>query len=108
MFNNNTSSLFAQFDHAAFRDEGILPPADLLCRAVADRSGGPERREGFGAAEHNSGTKKEEVSRTLSRLYGYTPIAAYLGNEGWGVGLELRPGSKHSAFETQYLSAVCA
>ena len=25
-----------------------------------------------------------------------------MGNEGWGVGLELRPGSRHSAFETEY------
>lgn len=33
---------------------------------------------------------------------GYTPIAAYLGNEGWCLGLELRPGSQHSALETHY------
>jgi hypothetical protein len=50
----------------------------------------------------NSGTQKEEVSRTYQDFDGYTPIAAYLGNEGWGVGLELRPGSRHSAFETEY------
>lgn len=53
-------------------------------------------------AMDNSGTKKEEVSRTYQGFDGYTPIAAYLGNEGWNVGLELRPGSRHSAFETQY------
>jgi hypothetical protein len=28
------------------------------------------------------------------------PIAAYLGNEGWCVGLGLRPGVQHSALET--------
>jgi hypothetical protein len=50
----------------------------------------------------NSGTKKEAVSRTYQGVDGYTPIAAYLGNEGWCVGLELRPGSQHSALETQY------
>lgn len=50
----------------------------------------------------NSGTKKEDVSRTYQGFDGYTPIAAYLGNEGWGVGLELRPGSRHSAFETHH------
>lgn len=49
----------------------------------------------------NSGTKKEEVSRTYQGFDGYTPIAAYLGNEGWCIGLELRPGSQHSAFGTQ-------
>lgn len=49
----------------------------------------------------NSGTKKEEVSRTYQGFDGYTPIAAYLGNEGWGIGLELRPGSQHSARDTE-------
>lgn len=50
----------------------------------------------------NSDTKKEEVSRTYQGVDGYTPIAAYLGNEGWNIGLELRAGSQHSAFETDY------
>jgi len=50
----------------------------------------------------NSGTKKEEVGRTYQGIDGYTPIAAYLGNEGWNIGLELRPGVQHSAYETQY------
>lgn len=53
-------------------------------------------------AMDNSDTKKEDVSRTYQGFDGYTPIAAYLGNEGWNIGLELRPGSRHSAFETQY------
>lgn len=50
----------------------------------------------------NSGTKKEWVSRTYQGTDGYTPIAAYLGNEGWCLALELRPGSQHSALETHY------
>lgn len=50
----------------------------------------------------NSATKKEEVSRTYQGIDGYTPIAAYLGNEGWNIGLELRSGKQHSAFETDY------
>lgn len=50
----------------------------------------------------NSDTKKENVSRTYQGVDGYTPIAAYLGNEGWNIGLELRAGSQHSAFETDY------
>lgn len=31
----------------------------------------------------NSGTKKEWVGRTYQGVDGYTPITAYLGNEGW-------------------------
>ena len=50
----------------------------------------------------NSHTQKEDVSRTYQGVDGYTPIAAYLGNEGWNIGLELRAGSQHSAFETDY------
>lgn len=50
----------------------------------------------------NSGTKKEAVSRTYQGVDGYTPVALYLGNEGWNVGLELRAGSHHSALETEY------
>ena len=50
----------------------------------------------------NSGTKKEWVGRTDQGFDGYTPIAAYLGNEGWGVGLELRPGTQHSSLEADY------
>lgn len=48
----------------------------------------------------NSDTRKEEVSRTYQGVDGYTPIAAYLGNEGWNIGLELRAGRQHSACET--------
>lgn len=50
----------------------------------------------------NSGTQKECVGRTYQGVDGYTPIAAYLGNEGWCLGLELRPGVQHSALETHY------
>jgi hypothetical protein len=50
----------------------------------------------------NSNSKKELVGRTYQGIDGYTPIAAYLGNEGWNIGLELRAGTQHSAFETNY------
>jgi hypothetical protein len=50
----------------------------------------------------NSDTKKEEVGRTYQGVDGYTPIAAYIGNEGWNIGLELRAGTQHSACETNY------
>lgn len=51
---------------------------------------------------NNSNTQKEEVGRTYQGVDGYCPIAGYLGNEGWNVGLELRAGTWHSAFETEY------
>ncbi len=44
----------------------------------------------------NSNTKKEGVSRTYQGFDGYAPIAAYLGQEGWCVGIELRRGREHS------------
>lgn len=47
----------------------------------------------------NSRTKKEGVSWTYKGFDGYAPIAAYLGEEGWCVGCELRPGSQHSQAE---------
>jgi hypothetical protein len=53
----------------------------------------------------NSDTRKEGVARTYQGYYGYAPIAAYLGLEGWCLGVELRPGNCHSAHETEYTLA---
>lgn len=50
----------------------------------------------------NSDSHKEAVSRTYQGVDGYTPVALYVGNEGWNIGLELRAGSHHSALETEY------
>lgn len=44
----------------------------------------------------NSQTNKEGVSYTYKGHDGYAPIAAYLGQEGWCLGCELRPGSQHA------------
>ena len=44
----------------------------------------------------NSGTKKEQLSRTYHNYDGYAPIAAYLGLGGWCLEVELRPGSQYS------------
>jgi hypothetical protein len=33
---------------------------------------------------------------------GYAPIAAYVGNEGWCLSCELRPGSQHAQKEFGY------
>jgi hypothetical protein len=38
----------------------------------------------------NSDTKKEGVSRTYQNYDGYAPIGAYLSEEGWCLGIELR------------------
>jgi hypothetical protein len=44
----------------------------------------------------NSQTKKQGVSRTYKGTDGYAPIAAYFGQEGWCLELELREGKQHS------------
>jgi len=55
----------------------------------------------------NSGTKKEGVAYTYKGHDGYAPIAAYLGQEGWSLGCELRIGSQHSQKEfTPFLGKV--
>jgi hypothetical protein len=43
----------------------------------------------------NSRTKKEGVGRTYKGMDGYAPMAAYLGQEGYCLELELRDGSQH-------------
>lgn len=48
----------------------------------------------------NSGTKKEGVSCTYKKIDGYAPVFAYLGEEGYGVNVELREGKEHSQNNT--------
>ena len=48
----------------------------------------------------NSQTRKEGIGWTYTGYVGYAPIAAYLGREGWNIGMELREGTQHSAEET--------
>jgi hypothetical protein len=43
----------------------------------------------------NSKTHKEGVSRTYKGDDGFAPMAAYLGQEGWCLELEMREGSQH-------------
>ena len=50
----------------------------------------------------NSGTRKEGVSYTYKGFNGYAPLAAYLGEEGWCLACELRPGSQHGQKEFIY------
>lgn len=43
----------------------------------------------------NSRTKKEGSNRTYKGCDGYSPMFAYLGNEGYMINCELREGSQH-------------
>ncbi|RKX75183.1 MAG: hypothetical protein DRP60_09150 [Spirochaetes bacterium] len=43
----------------------------------------------------NSGTHKEGVGRTYKGCDGYAPIFSYIGEEGYMLGCELRPGTQH-------------
>lgn len=51
---------------------------------------------------NNSQTKKEGVSRVYNGVDGYAPLACYLGADGYCLELALRPGSSHSAHETEH------
>jgi len=55
-----------------------------------------------GSPFDNSKTKKEGVERTYKGFDGYGGMMAYLAEEGWCVGAELRPGSQHQQFEFDY------
>ena len=48
----------------------------------------------------NSDTKKEGVSRTYKGVDGYAPIFAFLGEEGYGINVQLREGKEHSQNQT--------
>ena len=43
----------------------------------------------------NSRTHKQGGSRTYKGTDGYAPMAAYVGQEGWCLELEMREGSQH-------------
>lgn len=43
----------------------------------------------------NSKTNNEGVSRTYRGYNGYSPIFAYLGQEGYGINVQLREGKQH-------------
>jgi hypothetical protein len=57
----------------------------------------------------NSQTKKEGVSRTYKGMDGYAPMAAYLGQEGYCLEMELREGKQHCQRDTpEFLKRVLA
>ena len=43
-----------------------------------------------------SGSKKEGIEMTYKGHFGYAPMGAYLGEEGWNLACELRKGAHHS------------
>jgi len=51
------------------------------------------------SAMDNSGTKKEGVSLTYKMFEGYAPLFVYIGQEGYWLNLDFRPGSQHSQTE---------
>ncbi len=71
----------AHFDHFSHRLQEEL---GVLHRLVIDVS-----------PFDNSGTKKEGVALTYKKLDAYAPNFAYLGNEGYLIHGELRPGNQH-------------
>ncbi len=44
----------------------------------------------------NSGSRKEGAEPTYKKIVGFTPIFAYVGEEGYCVGASLRKGSEHT------------
>lgn len=52
-------------------------------------------------AMDNGGTAKEGVGRTYAGVDGYCPLASYIGAYGFCLELKLRPGTQHSAKDTQ-------
>ncbi len=53
-------------------------------------------------AMDNGHTAKEGIGRTYAGVDGYCPLAAYLGEHGFCLELALRPGTQHSAAETEF------
>ena len=47
----------------------------------------------------NSGTKKEGVSLTYKKVEGYAPLFVYIGQEGYWLNMDFRPGKSHSQCE---------
>jgi len=52
---------------------------------------------------NNSNSKKEHTGFTYKGFDGYSPTLAYIGEEGWGLEAQLRPGPWHSQFEFKYV-----
>lgn len=57
----------------------------------------------------NSRTRKEGVGRTYKGFDGYAPIFAYIGNEGYMLDCQMRPGKQHCQKDTpDFLEGILA
>lgn len=55
----------------------------------------------------NSKTRKEGIARSNEGTMGYSPIAAYIGEEGYCLGFELREGQQHCQRDTpRFLESI--
>jgi hypothetical protein len=55
----------------------------------------------------NSKTQKEGIGCTYKRVFGFAPIFAYLGQEGYCINAELREGTQHCQSKTpEFLEAT--
>lgn len=77
-------------------DDCLAPMLANLCATVTPMRTGHVALHADVFCLDNSKTHKAGVARTYHGYDGYAPIGAYLGEEGWCVGLELRPGDQHS------------
>ena len=80
----------------AAADDCLVPLLSNLKAPITALPSGPVALHADVFCLDNSKTAKEGVSHTYHGYDGYAPIGAYLGEEGWCVGLELRPGEQHS------------
>jgi len=104
-------TLRQRLDAVGLYDRKAATPAELRVRAVLlEESAGAVRRhapkltacfedwiplDSDVSPFDNSHTKKEQVSYTYKGMDGYAPNFAYLGQEGYMINCELRPGSQH-------------
>jgi hypothetical protein len=91
--------------HAEILSQQALPMIETLLKARAPQYGVlpcgwlPVDIDTF--AMDNGGTAKEGVGRTYAGVDGYCPLASYIGTYGFCLELSLRPGTQHSAKDTQ-------
>ena len=79
---------------------------DFLCRIKPDLkplSTGHIPLDADVTPMDNSGSHEEGVGRTYKNHDGYAPMATYLGQEGYCLGMELRPGTQHCQKDTPAL-----
>lgn len=95
-------------ENARFLIENIVVPANTAFLKNANVQITPIYTghvviDGDATPYDNSGTKKEHVSYTYKGFDGYNPMKVYMGEEGWCIAAELRPGSWNGQREFTYI-----